>query len=155
MLFFHASKKTILQAYIDACLYGLGNFFYWRIRSWNCNRINQTSAFWALMDGKRLLFNLKLPKDPNDTSIRACSSLLDFTLRGPANASLWEIFLIAAEWDIVIEPEGKLNGLADAFSRFDNGKIADLCSHWQNAFNSMIRRHPSPLSKVTNTPCLD
>ncbi len=115
---------------MDACLYGLGGFYYSGVGSWNCNIIDQANAFKALVEGKQLPLPLsrKLPKDPNDPSINvyeveailllfqtwapcwhrhhiiihtdnstAYSGLLDLTLRGPANAPLREIFLIAAK----------------------------------------------------------
>ncbi len=65
-------------------------------------------------------------------STNAHSGLREFTLKGPLNAPLWEIWLQAAKWDIVIEApwiEGKINGLADALSRFDEERLIDLCSH--------------------------
>lgn len=68
-------------------------------------------------------------------STTAFLGLSEFTLTGPANAPLREIWLLAAKWDIVIEPysiEGKKNGLADALSRFDEDRLIDLCPHWQN-----------------------
>lgn len=68
-------------------------------------------------------------------STTALSGLQEYTLRGPANAPLREIWLLAAKWDIVIDPywiEGKRNGLADALSRFDEEKLTRLCPHWQN-----------------------
>lgn len=60
------------------------------------------------------------------------SGLLDSTFKGPPNAPLREIFLLAAKWNIVIEPqwvEGKQNGLADVLSRCDDNKLANLCPH--------------------------
>ncbi len=62
----------------------------------------------------------------------AHSGLREFNLKGPSNAALREIWLIAAKWDIVIEAhwiKGKENGLADALSRFDDERLIDLCSH--------------------------
>jgi hypothetical protein len=63
------------------------------------------------------------------------------TLAGPANEPLRSILLLAAEYDIVIEPRwisGRSNTLADALSRFDWDTIANLCPHWQNSFDSML-----------------
>lgn len=65
-------------------------------------------------------------------SSTAYSGLLDFTFWGPENAIFREIFLLANEWDIVIESwlmEEKQNGLVDMLSRFDNRKIANIYSH--------------------------
>ena len=50
------------------------------------------------------------------------SGLREFILKGPPNAPLREIWLLATKWDIVIEAHwigGRRNGLADALSRFD------------------------------------
>lgn len=176
VLFFGATNRATSQAYTDACLYGLGGFYFLGTGTWNSNKIDQDKAFRAVVEGKQLPSNRKLLKDPNDPSINfheveailllfqtwalvwhrhrivihtdsstACPGLLDFTLKGPANAPLREIFLIAAKRDMVIEPrwiEGKLNGLADALSRFDDNRIANLCPHWQNPVNLMTLRHP-------------
>ncbi len=63
-------------------------------------------------------------------STTAFSGLRKFTLKKPANAPLWEIWLLAAQWDIVIEPdliESKKNRLADTLSRFDEDRLIDLC----------------------------
>lgn len=169
VLFFDTHNRTTIQACTDACLYGLGGFFFSEPGSWNQNEIIQINAFQAhIQHGKfsinvyeveaiLLLFQLWGPTWHRHKvilytdSVTACSGLSDTTLKGPANAPLREIFLIAAKWDIVIEPlwiEGKTNGLADALSRFDKSKIADLCPNWQNPFNSMIRPppiYPQPL----------
>lgn len=56
----------------------------------------------------------------------AVAGLENLTLRGPANASLRQILLLAARWDVSIKPqwiEGKRNGLADALSRFDDERL--------------------------------
>ena len=70
-------------------------------------------------------------------SITAYEGLKDYVLKGPSNAPLRQIFLRAARWNIVIEAhwiEGKKNGLADAFSRFDKDRQTLLCPSWQNLF---------------------
>ncbi len=70
----------------------------------------------------------------------ARSGLCEFTWKGPPNASLREIWLLAAKWDIVSEAhwiEGKKNGLANSLSRFDEEILIDLCSHWQNSSHTM------------------
>ncbi len=79
-------------------------------------------------------------------SITAHSGLRKFTLRGLSNAPLLEIWLLAAEWDIVIKAhwiKGKRNGLADALSRFDEERLIDLCSHWQNPSHTGTRQPPT------------
>ena len=63
-------------------------------------------------------------------STTAYSRLREFTLKGPSNVLLLEIWLLAARWDILIEQywiQGKKNGLADALSRFDEDKLTVLC----------------------------
>ncbi len=64
-------------------------------------------------------------------STTVASGLENSTLRGPANALLQQILLLAAKWDVVIKPqwvEGKRNGLADALSRFEDDKLITLVS---------------------------
>lgn len=78
-------------------------------------------------------------------STTAYSGLKTNRLRSPPNVPLRELMLLAARYDILIEPrwiESKANGLADALSRFNIDVIADLCPHWQNLLASML--HPSP-----------
>ncbi len=78
-------------------------------------------------------------------STNAYSGLREFTLKGPPNAPLREIWLLAAKWDIVIEVhwiEGEKNGLADAISRLDEERLIDLCSHWQNPSHTTTRQPP-------------
>ena len=89
-------------------------------------------------------------------STTAASGLEDSTLRGPANAPLRQIILLAAKWDVVIKPqwvEGKRNGLADALSRFDDDKLMTLVS-WQNPLNLMTRPPPTypphPAQQLSN-----
>jgi len=60
--------------------------------------------------------------------------LIKQTLRSPANAPLRETLLLATAYDIILEPawiQDSTNTLADALSRLDNDKIANLCPHWQ------------------------
>ena len=59
-------------------------------------------------------------------STTAYSGLREYILKGPLNTLLSEIWLLAARWDIVIEPywiHRKINGRADALSRFDQDKV--------------------------------
>ena len=63
----------------------------------------------------------------------ACIGLNKHTLSSPANAPLRNTLLQAAGSDIIIVPQwisGESNGLANALSRFDNEKVANLCPHW-------------------------
>ncbi len=91
-------------------------------------------------------------------STTAHSELREFTLKGPPNAPLREIWLLAAKWDIVIKAhwiEGKKNGLADALSRFDEEKLIDLCSHWQNPSYTMTHQpptYPPPPGQLSSNP---
>lgn len=78
-------------------------------------------------------------------SSTAESGLLNNTLIGQPNAPLRELLLLASKYDIVIEARwirSEDNGLADALSRFDDRKVANLCPHWQSPFTSMIRPQP-------------
>ncbi len=78
-------------------------------------------------------------------STNAHSALRKFTLKSPLNASLQEIWILAATWDIVIKAhwiETKKNRLADALSRFNEEKLIDLYSHGQNP-SHMTTRQPS------------
>jgi hypothetical protein len=56
------------------------------------------------------------------------------TLNSSANGELRSLLCLAAELDILIQPQwvaGKANELADALSRFDLKTIANWCPHWQ------------------------
>ena len=55
---------------------------------------------------------------------------------GAANDTLRKILLLAAQYDIKLDPRwvpGKTNRLADALSRWDMTTIANLCPHWQTS----------------------
>lgn len=70
----------------------------------------------------------------------AYEGLKNYALKGPSNAPLKQIFLLAARSDIVIEAhwiEGKKNGLANDLSRFDEDRLTLLCFFWQNPFFSI------------------
>ncbi len=76
----------------------------------------------------------------------ADSGQREFTLKGHPNASLREIWLLAAKWDILIEAQwikGEKNRIADAHSRFDEERLIDLCSYWQNPFHTMTHQPPT------------
>ncbi len=150
--------------YTDACLYGLGGFYFEVRQAWEQVKVNQSHAFCAIVQEKSLPANRKMKKNPDDPSInihkveaillafQMCaekgsgqrlrvftdstsghSGLREFTLKGPPNALLREIWLMIAKWYIVIEAhwiERKKNGLTDALSCFDEKRLIDLCSHW-------------------------
>ena len=80
----------------------------------------------------------------DNTSVK--SEIDRSTLKGPANTPLRELFFVAAKFDIILEARwipSEANGLADALSRFDAEKVANLCSHWQNPFLSMLLPNPT------------
>ncbi len=163
--------------YTDACLYGLGGFYFECRQAWEQVKVNPSDAFCAIMKGKSLPANRKMKKNLDDPSINvhkveaiflafqiwaekwsgqqlrvftnsttAHSRLREFTLKGPPNAPLREIWLLAAKWDIVIEAhwiEGKSNRLADALTRLDRERLIDLCSHWQNPSHTTTRQPPT------------
>lgn len=177
VLFFDTRNRETQTLYTDACLYGLGGFYFKGRQTWEQVKVTQSDAFCAVVQGKTLPANRKMKKNPDDPSINvhgveaillafqlwaprwskqrlrvftdsttAFSDLREFTLKGPPNAPLREIWLLAAEWDIVIEAhwiEGRRNGLADALSRFDEEKLIDLCPHWQNPSYAMTRQPPT------------
>ena len=66
--------------------------------------------------------------------------------KGPSNAPLRDILLLAAAMDITLHSSWiptKANTLADALSRFEYKLIADICPHWQNPYRSPPFRPPS------------
>ena len=70
--------------------------------------------------------------------------LIKQTLRSPANAPLRETLLLAAAYDIILEPawiQGSTNTFADALSRLEYDTIADLCPHWQGYSALIPHRH--------------
>ncbi len=91
-------------------------------------------------------------------STTAFSGLHHSTLQGPANAPLRQTLLLAAKWDIVIEPrwvEGKKNCLADALSRLNDDKLITFSLSWQSPLHSMTRQPPTypphPAQQSSNT----
>lgn len=83
----------------------------------------------------------------------ALSGIRANRLRGPPNVPLQQVMLLAAEYDIVLEPhwlESKENGLADALSQFNEEAVTDLCPHWQNSLAFML--HPSPGCNPSEAP---
>lgn len=69
VLFLDSANHNTLQAYTDACMYGLGGFYFDEKGSWDINKIDQSRAFCALVKGKDLPANRKLLKDPHDPNI--------------------------------------------------------------------------------------
>jgi hypothetical protein len=71
------------------------------------------------------------------------------TLNSSAFMPLRQTLLLAAQFDIVLVPiwiPGYSNILADALSRFDFGRIANICPHWQD-FSSLDPHHHSTNGK--------
>lgn len=90
-------------------------------------------------------------------STTAAAGLENSVLRCPANAFLHQILLLAARWDVSIKPqwiEGKKNGLANVFSRFDDDKLMTFSLLWQNPLNSMtcppLTYLPHPAQQLSN-----
>ena len=84
---------------------------------------------------------------PTSISLFRCTEykLIASQSFGQPNAPLRELLLLASKYDIVIEAcwiRSEDNGLADALSRFDDRKVANLCPYWQSPFSSMIRPQP-------------
>ena len=55
--------------YTDACLYGLGGFYFESQQAWEQVKVNKSDGFCAIVKQKLLLANRKMKKNPNDPSI--------------------------------------------------------------------------------------
>ncbi len=55
--------------YTDACLYGLGGFYFEDRQAWENVKVNQPDAFCAIVKGKSLSANKKMKKNPDNPSI--------------------------------------------------------------------------------------
>lgn len=87
MLFFDTSNRHTISLYTDACLYGLGGFFFESRGNWPAAKIHQADAFRAIVYGKSLPPNRKMAKDPDDPSINVHeveAIILAFQLWAPA-----------------------------------------------------------------------
>jgi hypothetical protein len=81
------------------------------------------------------------------------SGLLNATSRGPIMDPLRRILVKAASLDITIRPEwlsSSSNAIADALSRFDAKRLADLCPQWSNIQEFLHHRNGS-LTSVSTT----
>lgn len=67
--FFDTNSRQIQSLYTDACLYGLGGFYFKGSEPWTKAKIFQENAFQAIVQGKSLPVNRKMKKNPNDLSI--------------------------------------------------------------------------------------
>lgn len=87
VLFFDISNRHTISLYTDACLYGLGGFFFEGKSDWPVAKIHQANAFRAIMDGKSLPSNKKMAKNPDNPSInvhKVEAILLAFQFYTPA-----------------------------------------------------------------------
>lgn len=66
---FDTSNREIKSLYTNACLYGLGGFYFRGSKSWEQADVNQVNAFRAVVQGKVLPANRRMKKNPDDPSI--------------------------------------------------------------------------------------
>lgn len=168
VLFFDNQARPVFQLYTDACLEGLGGFYYLGDKLfWDqtTSSVEQKHAFIASisnsthiniheLDALLVAFNLWVTQWQKSKLIiytdntTAYNGLQNLTLRGSANKPLRKILLLAAQNDISIEARwirSSDNGLADALSRSNFASIANLCPHWQPPLASIVL-HPNSLS---------
>ena len=69
VLFFDTRSRYTISLYTNACLYGLGDFFFEGRRDWPIAAIDQVNAFQAIVNGKTFPLNRKMAKNPDDPSI--------------------------------------------------------------------------------------
>ncbi len=69
VLFFNTTKRKIQTLYTDACLYGLGGFYFDGTQPWEQAYISQLQTCCAIVQGKTLPANRKMKKNPDDPSI--------------------------------------------------------------------------------------
>ena len=157
VLFFDDASRPPIQLFTDACLTGMGGFFYSSLSSdWRANislltptkayavkveetnreeHINFHEVYAILVALRRwgaLFARSRLLVNTDNTN--AFHGLQSNRLRGNANQILRQVLCIAAQYDIVIEPKwlsSEENVLADALSRSDYTQMANLCPHWQ------------------------
>ncbi len=58
-----------LTLYTNACLYGLGRFYFEGRQAWEQVKVNQSDTFCAIVQEKSLSANRKMKKNPDDPSI--------------------------------------------------------------------------------------
>jgi hypothetical protein len=154
---FFVTNRSVKHVYIDACLVDLEEY----VSSSDKAQISQNLAFRArvthsqeklalsinVREMKAILltfqfhFNIwhRLRIVLFTDSITVFSSLTTSTLKNLANASLRVVLLLIVKWDIIVESRWistRDNILTDALFRFDDEKLANMCSDWQN-YNSM------------------
>ena len=69
ILFFDASNRPTTSVYTDACLYGLGSFFFDGKGDWQTASVIQTRAFRTVVSGKTLPPKRGMAKNPDNLSI--------------------------------------------------------------------------------------
>ncbi len=69
VLCFDNWNRVTQTLYSDACLYGLGGFFFEGRQAWEQVKVNQSDAFCVIVQGKSLPANRKIKKNPDDPSI--------------------------------------------------------------------------------------
>jgi hypothetical protein len=167
--FFDATSRPIVSLFTDASGIGIGGFFIsgtdfsnphlfspdhafaiplpplepdtrFDINLYEMEAINFALQHWGSLWTS---FTVRVFTDNKTSEL----GLLKQTLKSPANIPLRQALLLAATYDIVIEPfwiEGSKNLLADALSRFDYTTITNLCPHWQNYSSPILQIHSVP-----------
>ncbi len=69
VLFFDTGNRVTQTLYTDACLYGLGRFYFEGRQGWEQVKVNHSNAFCAIVQRKSLSANRKMKKNPDDPSI--------------------------------------------------------------------------------------
>ena len=69
ILFFDTTNRQTQSLYTDACLSGLGGFYFKGTESWKITKVFQANAFCVVVQRKSLSANRKMGKNPNDPSI--------------------------------------------------------------------------------------
>ena len=152
--FFDSTVRPIISLFTDASGIGLGGFYIRGMGPFDSRLVPLNQAFAVPlphfdsdaqfdiniyeMEAITLALQLWGPLWASSTvrvftdNTTSALGLSKQTLKSPANAPLRQALLLAA---IILEPswiEGSTNTLANAHSRFDIVKIANLYPHWQD-----------------------
>jgi reverse transcriptase-like protein len=173
VLFFDESARSNISIFTDASGLGLGGFFTLgtvNTESVDYSTIPITNAFAtpiATQQKDKLDINVhemdaihyafvtwghswsKMRVTIYTDNMTCYRGLQKQTLNSNAFMPLRQTLLIAAGFDIVLVPmwiPGYSNTLADALSRFDFCRIANICPHWQD-FSSLNPHHHSTNGK--------
>ena len=175
VLFFDDANRVTFSLYTDASLQGLGGFYFKGAGHWtdNTHRISSSQAFCRngfsqhinVEELSAILIAFELwgriwqhsRVIIHTDSTTAYSALTSQSVRGDGLATLRQILLKAAEFDVVFDTNwlrSEDNGLADALSRFKFDSIADACPHWQilSLSSLLLPSSPRPPHPPTNTP---